>query len=98
MAICVEFERESLSDSLARYRYGNCGKMDGIFELDYNDIELLLQGSFEGSSITMDQIVRVKKLASDEREHQFLALKAFTKIWRHYKETGEFLAQGGYYA
>ncbi|MGG4498610.1 hypothetical protein [Brevibacillus reuszeri] len=98
MAICVEFERVSSKGSLAYYRYGSCGHGDGLFELDYEDIDKMLLGSYDGNSMTMDKIVRVKKLASGEKEQHFLAMKAFTKIWRHYKETGEFLEVGGYYA
>jgi hypothetical protein len=92
------FERVSNCGTIASYRYGNCGKEDGLFELDYDDIDRMLLGVFDGSSTTMDEIVRVKEPASGEKKNQYLALRAFTRILRHYKETGEYLIAGGYYA
>lgn len=89
MAICIEFELIKLTEQGAVYRYGHCLKSK-----DY-ELEFLFRGldmeSLEGLSISDIMIQRGDK--SD-----FMAVRVFSKVYKHYRATGGFLENGGYYA
>lgn len=96
LAFCVEFERTELTRSIALYKYGNCGKTDGLFELNYEELEQIALGLFN-MEISLFDVVRVVKTASNDEDFG-VAIRAFTAIMRHYKEHKVFLSNGGYYA
>ncbi|MEO3944275.1 hypothetical protein [Gorillibacterium sp. CAU 1737] len=91
MAICIEFELVEVNGSTARYRFGECCKeLTALFEVD---LEKLLSGETSWDS-PMDKVV----VLLNDGDRQSMANRAFSKIFKHYKETGEYLSKGGYYA
>jgi len=91
MAICVEFELIEIENTIARYRYGDCMKeLNGSFE---TDLYRFTSGDWPSDTLMSDIVIRL-----NYNQSQWKALKAFTKIYRHFKEHREYLAKGGYYA
>lgn len=91
MAICIEFELVEWKESVAQYRFGSCMKeLTGLFEIDLNK---LISGETSWDT-PIDEVV----ILLNREESQFMANRAFSKIFKHYKETGEYLPKGGYYA
>ncbi|MNN11538.1 hypothetical protein D3C81_1244990 [compost metagenome] len=91
MAICIEFELIQVKDSVAQYKFGDCLKeLTGLFEIN---LEKLLNGDTSEDTL-MDKIV----ILLNREQSQSMANRAFSKIYKHYKETGEYLTRGGYYA
>ncbi|WP_156395523.1 MULTISPECIES: hypothetical protein [Paenibacillus] len=84
-----------MNDTKALYVYGDCSEnFEGLLELD---LEKLISGvtSFDTD---MSEVVKVIKLFISDTEYQHKANRAFRKIHKHYKETKEYLSEGGYYA
>ncbi|GIP53302.1 MULTISPECIES: hypothetical protein [Paenibacillus] len=91
MAICVEFELIEIENTIARYRFGDClGDLNGEFE---TDLYRFISGEFPGDT-SMSEIV----VLLNDKQSQWKAIKAFTKIYRHFKVHKEYLSKGGYYA
>ncbi|MCQ4088417.1 hypothetical protein [Saccharibacillus sp. JS10] len=95
MAICIRFKLLQTHDTTAVYSYGDCSEnLEGTFELD---LEKLI-ASEPSLETDMKEIVKVLKPSLSETKDQHQANKAFSKIYKHYKETKEYLLHGGYYA
>jgi len=91
MAICVEFELIEIENTTARYRYGDCMKeLSGSFETDLY--------RFTSEELPCDTLMSDIVILLNHNQSHWKALKAFTKIYRHFKEHGEYLSKGGYYA
>ncbi|ODP27120.1 hypothetical protein PTI45_03441 [Paenibacillus nuruki] len=95
MAFCIDFKLLRMNDNKALYLYGDCSEnFEGLFELD---LEKLISGE-TSSNTDMREVVKVIKPCISDREYQHKANRAFSKIYKHYKETKEYLLEGGYYA
>ncbi len=95
MAFCIQFRLLSTKGTQAIYNYSDCSEnFEGIFELDLGK---LISGEIS-SDTDMRQVVKVIKLCKSDGSSQHMANRAFSKIYKHYKETGTYLAEGGYYA
>lgn len=91
MAICIKFSLLEINGTAARYRFGGCNQeLDGIFEID---LYKLMSCETPGST-PMNEVVRLL----NEKQSEFLACRAFSKIYYHFKEHNEYLKDGGYYA
>ncbi len=91
MAICIEFELVDLKESAAQYRFGSClNELTGLFEVD---LEKLLNGE-----ISWDPPMENVVILLNNEQSQAMANRAFSKIFKHYKKTGQYLTHGGYYA
>jgi len=89
MAICIEFVLVKFTEQGAVYRYGHCLKSKD-YELEFLFRSLDME-SLEGVSFSDIMIQRGEK--SD-----FMATRVFSKVYKHYLETGAYLESGGYYA
>lgn len=95
MAFCIEFKLLEMNDTKAIYVYGDCSEnFEGIFELD---LEKLISGEIPGDT-NMIQVVKVIKPCLSDGDYQHKANRAFSKIYKHYKETRTYLLEGGYYS
>jgi len=95
MAFCIDFKLLRMNANKALYMYGDCSEnFEGLFELD---LEKLISGE-TSSNTDMREVVKVIKPCISDREYQHKANRAFSKIYKHYKETKEYLLEGGYYA
>lgn len=95
MAFCIEFKLLEKNDNKAIYVYGDCSEnFEGIFELE---LEKLFTGEIPGDT-SMTQVVKVVRPCLSDGAYQHKANRAFSKIYKHYKETGTYLIEGGYYA
>ncbi|GAA0134897.1 hypothetical protein YSY43_17370 [Paenibacillus sp. YSY-4.3] len=91
MAICIEFELVEVKGTVAQYRFGDCVKeLTGLFEVD---LYKLSNGETSWDT-AMDKVV----VLLNHGHSQAKANRAFSKIFKYYKETGEYLSMGGYYA
>ncbi|TVX93800.1 hypothetical protein [Paenibacillus agilis] len=95
MAICIKFKLLEVIDNKAIYVYGDCSEnFEGIFELE---LEKLITGEIP-SDTCMTQVVKVIKPCLSDGQYQHKANRAFSKIYKHYKETRTYLLEGGYYS
>ena len=95
MAFCIDFKLLRTNDTKALYMYGDCSEnFEGLFELD---LEKLMSGETLFNT-DMREVVKVIKPCISDIESQHKANRAFSKIYKHYKETKEYLLEGGYYA
>lgn len=95
MAFCIDFKLLRTNGTKALYMYGDCSEnFEGLFELD---LEKLLSGETSFNT-DMREVVKVIKPCISDTEYQHKANRAFSKIYKHYKETKEYLLEGGYYA
>jgi hypothetical protein len=95
MAICIVFKLHEMNDTKATYLYGDCSEsLEGMFEVD---LEKLITGEIPGDT-SMRQVVKVIKPCLSDGINQHKANRAFSKIFKHYKETKTYLLEGGYYA
>ncbi|WP_227871811.1 hypothetical protein [Paenibacillus bovis] len=95
MAFCIEFKLLQMNGTKALYMYGDCSEnLEGLFELD---LEKLISGETLFDT-DIREVVRVIRSCISDTEHQHKANRAFSKIYKHYKETKEYLLEGGYYA
>lgn len=95
MAVCIHFKLIRMDDTKAIYAYGDCSEnFEGLFELD---LEKLLSGETP-SDTDMREVVKVIKPCISDIEYQHKANRAFSKIYKHFKETSTYLLEGGYYA
>lgn len=91
MAICIDFELIGVEHTVARYRYGEClRELNGIFEID---LYKFTSGELPEDTVMSDVVVLL-----NQNQSQASAIRAFTKIYRHFKEHGEYPVKGGYYA
>lgn len=67
---------------------------DGLFE---TDVTKVLSGEVPGET-SMDKIVNIITQCTGEGEQLRSAIQAFTAIYRHYRKTGTYIEDGGYYA
>lgn len=95
VAICIKFKLYRMDDNKAVYAYGDCSEnFEGLFELD---LEKLISGEIS-SDTDMREVVKVIKPCISDIDYQHKANRAFSKIYKHYKETRTYLLEGGYYA
>lgn len=95
MALCIKFKFLRMNDTKALYVYGDCSEnFEGLFELD---LEKLISGE-TSLDADMREVVKIIKPCISDTEYQHKANRAFSKIYKHYKETKEYLLEGGYYA
>lgn len=95
MAICIDFKLLEIKNNKAIYAYGDCSEnFEGIFELD---LEKLITGEIPGDTC-MTKVVKVVRPCLSDRVYQHKANRAFSKIYKHYRETRTYLLEGGYYA
>ncbi len=95
MAICIKFKLLEVIDNKVSYVYGDCSEnFEGIFELQ---LEKLITGEIPGDTC-MTEVVRVIKPCLSNGQYHHKANRAFSKIYKHYKETRTYLIEGGYYA
>ncbi|MHA7966784.1 hypothetical protein ACX93W_21975 [Paenibacillus sp. CAU 1782] len=91
MAICIDFELAGMNGTAVQYRFGHClQELSGLLEVD---VEKLISGETSWDT-PMNEVV----ILLNTDHSQWMANKVFGKIVKHYKETGEYLAKGGYYA
>ncbi|MEK3682519.1 hypothetical protein [Paenibacillus sp. FSL R10-2736] len=91
MAICIDFELIEIENTIARYRYGDClRELNGMFE---TDLYRFTSGELPGDTSMAEVVVLL-----NNNQSQWSAIKAFTKIYRHFQEHGEYPVKGGYYA
>ncbi|GGF63633.1 hypothetical protein GCM10010912_05880 [Paenibacillus albidus] len=91
MAICIDFELIEVKGSVARYRYGSClRELDQTLEVD---IEKLLTGDTPLDT-PLDKVVIIPSGQNSE----WMAYRVFSKVYKYYKEHGEYPQKGGYYA
>ncbi|WP_245595987.1 hypothetical protein [Paenibacillus taiwanensis] len=84
-----------MDDNKAIYVYGDCSEnFEGMFQLE---LEKLLSGEIP-SNTDMKEVVKVIRPCLSDGEYQHKANRAFSKIYKHYKETTTYLLEGGYYA
>ncbi|WP_141505720.1 hypothetical protein [Paenibacillus luteus] len=89
MAICIVFELVQLTNSGARYKYGECLK-DLDYELEFRFIGV----DFNQEDILIDDIM----ILVSEKKSRFMALKVFSQVYKTYIIDGTFIPKGGYYA
>ncbi|RXZ78543.1 hypothetical protein EBB07_26455 [Paenibacillaceae bacterium] len=95
MAFCIQFKLLEVEDTKARYIYGDCSEnYEGRFELDL----FKLSTNEALSETTMSEAVKLLKPCLSEGVSQYKANRAFSKIYKHYIQTGSYLEEGGYYA
>ncbi len=95
MAFCILFKLLKMDDNKAIYVYGDCSEnFEGMFQLE---LEKLLSGEIP-SNTDMKEVVKVIRPCLSDGEYQHKANRAFSKIYKHYKETTTYLLEGGYYA
>lgn len=95
MAFCIEFKLFEVNGTEAIYIYGDCSEnFEGKFRLDV--AKLLSVETPMDTAIT--EVVKVITPCLSEGEMQHKANRAFSKIYKHYRETGTYLVEGGYYA
>lgn len=91
MAICIDFEFVGMNGTAAQYRFGHClRELSGLLEVD---VGKLINGETSWDA-PMNEVV----ILLNTEQSQWMANKVFGKIFKHYKETGEYLARDGYYA
>jgi len=78
MAICIEFNRVTLNGTILDYRYGKCGKVDGLLELDYRDLEQMYLGTIDKNK-RIGEIVRVIDPCIGENEEFGYVLRLLRK-------------------
>lgn len=91
MAICIEFELIEVIDSIAIYKYGNC-----LHELDHV-MKFNLDKILSGETLQETPINEIVSLTS-EKKSEFMAYRVFFKVYKHYRDNGEYLKKGGHYA
>jgi len=95
MGFCVKFKLYQLQGTKAIYQYGDCSEnYEGLFE---TDLVKLLSGEIAGDT-PMSEVVRILIPCLSESSSQHKANRAFSKIHNHFKETNEYLVDGGYYS
>ncbi|AFH61675.1 hypothetical protein B2K_13265 [Paenibacillus mucilaginosus K02] len=91
MAICLEYELVEIRGTTAVYRFGPCGQpLDGIF---VTDLSACVHGEL-AEDTPMSEVVRLM----NDKQTQAMANRVFSKIYRHFRESHEYPAKGGYYA
>ncbi|BFT72426.1 hypothetical protein [Paenibacillus sp. P36] len=95
MGFCVKLRLLDLHGNLAKYKYGLCDKpFDGVFE---TDVTKVLSGELPGDT-TMEEVINIINPCTGEGKQLRSAIQAFTAIYRHYRETNEYMVDGGYYS
>lgn len=78
-----------MKGTVAQYRFGDCEKeLTGLFEID---LYKLLSGETSWDT-AMDEVV----VLLNHEHSQAKANRVFSKIFKHYKETGEYYPREGY--
>lgn len=89
MAICIEFELVRVTDKGAIYRYGHC-----LHNKDF-ELEFLFHGIYFDS---VEDILFTDIMIQKGEKSDFMAIRVFSKVYKHYRSTGEFLGMGDYHA
>lgn len=95
MGFCVKFKLNQLQGSKAIYSYGDCSEnYEGVFELD---LPKLFAGELSGDAL-MSEVVRIINPCLSESSSQHKANRAFSKIYKHFKDNNEYLSEGGFFS
>jgi hypothetical protein len=93
MGYCVTFKLNDLQGSKAIYYYGDCSEnYEGVFEIDLPNLREI-SGDF-----LLSEVVKIIKPCLSEHSGQQKANRAFIKIYKHFKDTDEYLTEGGFYS